>query len=384
MKETLIERCTRIFFWCGYAVFLAASIPHIATYFRHFDPMNTSSDTFYWIIGYALALVIDISDVLVSIAVIKAQANGARTRDLFGYWLFIGFITALSWMINWQYNVVFGSSQFHVVDVYTVFGLFTIGQLNPVIGSAFQLLLLVYTGMAHKFSQKSEYHEKSLDELRQEAAEAREKAGYVAVIREAHKTVTPSFLTKTKATLSELNDIRKEVFSSDEKGTFPPAIPAPINAIIEPQKERYTDPLLEQVIAGEDEQIDTPVTDRKEHEKTVILDDEKALDTAPSDWQKDEDKNTSSRRDSGRSTVTIEDAAMMLDVTVKQVKIWRTKGTLKTAPRNKELLTIKSINALTESRLKTRNKTDITEPINNNHNGHTQQVEMRELVTVKV
>jgi len=36
-----VERFTRGFFWFGYAVFLAASIPHIAAYFRHFDPATS-------------------------------------------------------------------------------------------------------------------------------------------------------------------------------------------------------------------------------------------------------------------------------------------------------------------------------------------------------
>jgi hypothetical protein len=52
--------------------------------------------------------------------------------------------------------------------------------VNPIIGSAFQLLILVYTLMAHKFSQKPK--EKTLEELMKEADEMEKKASYLARI----------------------------------------------------------------------------------------------------------------------------------------------------------------------------------------------------------
>ncbi|HEX3642689.1 MAG TPA: hypothetical protein VHV10_15495, partial [Ktedonobacteraceae bacterium] len=120
--ESRIEKFTRAFFWVGYVVFLSASIPHVAAYFRHFDPItqNHFEDISYWVIAVAIAVVIDVSDVLVSIAVIKAKANGATLKDTWLFWVFIFLIMALSWFFNWQYNVVFGTSQFQAVDSYTI------------------------------------------------------------------------------------------------------------------------------------------------------------------------------------------------------------------------------------------------------------------------
>ena len=180
--NTKVEHFTRGFFWFGYAVFLSASIPHLAAYFRHFDPStpNAIENTFYWTIAVLLAVVIDVSDVLVSIAVMRAQANGAKFRDTFGFWLFILLIMSLSCSFNWQYNVVFGTNDFHTVDQNVIWGSVTVGQINPVIGSAFQLLLLVYTGMAHKFAQKPKVL--SLQELEQQAREAEQRAEYQARI----------------------------------------------------------------------------------------------------------------------------------------------------------------------------------------------------------
>src|SRR5258708_2276475 len=114
--DTRIEKVTRTFFWIGYAVFLLASIPHIAAYFRHFDPStpNPLEDGFYWTVAIMIAVVIDVSDVLVSIAVLKALSNGARYRDIWGYWLFILLITGLSWLFNWEYNITFQTSTFQM------------------------------------------------------------------------------------------------------------------------------------------------------------------------------------------------------------------------------------------------------------------------------
>lgn len=376
MNTSWIHKGTRWFFWCGFGVFLAASIPHIAMYFRHFDPVTTdASNVFYWLIAYALAIVLDISDVLVSIAVMKAQGEGRRVRDVLPYWFFIAFITAFSWFVNWQYNVVFGTAQFHTVDAYHI-GIVSIGQINPIIGSAFQLLLLVYTGMAHKFSQHVERTEKSLDDLKQEAEEATQRAALLRAIQDAKKEGKTSVIQHLKGAALETKQAINEVLSSPEKTGISPAINVLENAVIDPPKERHTDPLLEQVTILEDASFDTSITKTK--------DEEKALDSPPYERQKDEDKNTASHKDSGRSTVTINEAATMLNTSVKQVRIWRTKGMLKTAPRNKELLTIKSINALLESRNKTMHKTTSPESINTTQNGHTPRLNVDELVPLEV
>lgn len=175
-SSSKMDTFTQSFFWVGFVVFLLASIAHMATYFRHFDPNVAPGgfeDIANWVIAYALATVIDLSDLLVSIAMMKVRANGATWRDLIGYWVFIVFIMALSWFINWQYNLVFGSHDFAAADSRTLFAHITVGQVNPIIGSAFQLLLLVYTGMAHKFSHKAP--EKTAKELEAEATELEQK-----------------------------------------------------------------------------------------------------------------------------------------------------------------------------------------------------------------
>lgn len=206
-KGNWIDGFTRAFFWFGFCVFLLASIPHIAAYFRHFDPnaMGTE-DIFYWTIGYLLAIVIDVTDVLVSIAVMKNMSKGVRWQALIGYWMFIVFVMALSWLINWQYNIVFGTNTFATADRQSIFGV-SIGSINPIIGSAFQLLLLVYTAMAHSFSTKPV--EKSAAQLKAEADEAEEKAKQLARLRAVNKGQNDSKVAALFDSLSKAKEQAK-------------------------------------------------------------------------------------------------------------------------------------------------------------------------------
>src|SRR5260221_504259 len=176
MQSSFISKFTSGFFWFGFCVFLGASIPHIAAFYRHFDPNATPGsiqDITDWVIGYLIAIVIDVTDVLVSIAVLKALNSGARKRDLIGYWSFILFVMSLSWLVNWQYDIVYQTNAFAKAENIAIFGVL-VGAVNPVIGSAFQLLLLVYTAMAHKFAEKPV--QKTAVQLRQEADELEQVA----------------------------------------------------------------------------------------------------------------------------------------------------------------------------------------------------------------
>jgi len=36
------------FFWVAFAAFLSASIPHVAYFFRAFEPQNPAEDAWWW------------------------------------------------------------------------------------------------------------------------------------------------------------------------------------------------------------------------------------------------------------------------------------------------------------------------------------------------
>lgn len=219
--ESKVDQFTRGFFWCGYGVFLLASIPHIAAYFRHFDPSaKGAEDLFWWIIAYALAVVIDLSDVLISIAVMRAMARGETFKQLWSFWLFIVFIMALSWFFNWQYNVVNETASFAAVDSTLILNWITVGTINPIIGSAFQVLLLVYTAMAHKFAHKPV--EKTAAQLEAQANEMAEKDTQLARILALKKTQKQRQREAFFEELKQARDGAFQVVKGEAKPTIEP------------------------------------------------------------------------------------------------------------------------------------------------------------------
>jgi hypothetical protein len=214
MQSSWIDKFTRGFFWFGFCVFLAASIPHIASYYRHFDPNTTGlADTTDWVIGYLIAIVIDVTDVLVSIAVLKEINRGTKKRHLLGYWAFIVFVMALSWFINWQYDIVYGTQAFARADGQQIFGVL-VGSVNPIIGSAFQMLLLVYTAMAHKFAEKPV--QKTAEQLRQEADELEQVAMQQARIDAVKKMQNDNKVGGLIDSLGQAKERAKTLFSNNQ------------------------------------------------------------------------------------------------------------------------------------------------------------------------
>src|SRR5258708_2322752 len=223
MQSSWIDKFTRGFFWFGFCVFLGASIPHIAAFYRHFDPNATPGsiqDITDWTIGYLIAIVIDVTDVLVSVAVMKELNRGTKKHHLLGYWAFIVFVMALSWLINWQYNIVYQTDAFAKSDGYQLFSV-SVGAINPVIGSAFQLLLLVYTAMAHKFTVQPV--KKSAEQLRQEADELEQLAMQQARIDAVKKMQNDNKVGGILDSLGQAKERAKTLFSNGQNQAIEPA-----------------------------------------------------------------------------------------------------------------------------------------------------------------
>jgi len=323
----------------------------VAAYFRHFDPAtsNQFQDVAYWVIAVAIAVVIDVSDVLVSIAVIRAKANGATFKDTFLFWVFIFLIMGLSWFFNWQYNVVYGTSEFHVVDQYSIANGVTIGQVNPVIGSAFQLLILVYTLMAHKFAQKPK--EKSLEELMQEADELEKKADYLARI-DAVKHAASS--RKWQARFDGIRQVKDEALKTI-KG------PDEVTPQADPPAIETRDFPVEFV--EDDDEVDTDETPVVEPEFELECEDESEQDGSADLPQSDPI--------SGKQSISIEEATLILGLSESYVRELLRKGKLRKDARNKKKILLSSINSYQGSRQfvrkngQTNGHQKITQPLDN-------------------
>src|SRR5260221_1022108 len=243
MQSSFISKFTFGFFWFGFCVFLGASIPHIAAFYRHFDPNATPGsiqDITDWTIGYLIAIVIDVTDVLVSIAVLKAINSGARKRDLIGYWAFILFVMSLSWFVNLQYDIGYQAHAFAKAENIAIFGVL-VGAVNPVIGRAFQLLLLVYTAMAHKFAEKPV--QKTALQLRQEADELEQVAMQQARIDAVKKMQNDSKVEGLIDTIGQAKERAKMLFGSGQSVNAEMFTPDAVDAPEDLHEGRTTDPL---------------------------------------------------------------------------------------------------------------------------------------------
>src|SRR5712692_11521509 len=210
-KALNIDTITRGAFWMAFAAFLGASIPHIAYFFRSFDPIGGPEDRYWWAIAYAIAIGIDVTDFLLSMNVARLQRNKASWRVLFNRWLFIIGITAFSWFVNWEYNVQFSSGMLSKVAEVSLFGLLRVGDLNPVLASMFQVLSIAYTSMAESLAEKTV--EKTAEELEAEADERERKAKAQARIDATKNQSTASWL---KGKIGVLREVKNEVIAREQ------------------------------------------------------------------------------------------------------------------------------------------------------------------------
>src|SRR5216683_2561961 len=113
----------KYFFWISFAVFLAASIPHVAYFFASFEPSQGPEGVWWWTVSYAIAISIDVT------------------------------VYLLSWAVNWAY-----SKQFYSVSMLNAAETAAPWLTNvfPFMASAFPLLGIVYTMMAETISETSE------------------------------------------------------------------------------------------------------------------------------------------------------------------------------------------------------------------------------------
>ena len=160
MKK-MLDWLTR-FIWVSEVIFLAASTPHIATYYAHFDNPTDFVGTIYaWGVGYGLALLIDGVSFVVLMSMmfsVKYRRPGWLIGILIGALILI---STLSWYINWQYDIVFSSTTFANADKIVVWSGVTVGSLNPIIGGAFPFLSILYAFVAKAIEVDDEQVNKS-------------------------------------------------------------------------------------------------------------------------------------------------------------------------------------------------------------------------------
>jgi hypothetical protein len=140
----------KYFFWIAFAVFLAASIPHVAYFFASFEPTHEPTGIWWWIVSYAIAISIDVTVYLLSWTAFQRYRKYRTPKAVWQHWLLISICTFFSWGVNWAYAKQFHSGSM-LLAAETVAP--WLSGIFPFMASAFPLLGIVYTMMAETLTE---------------------------------------------------------------------------------------------------------------------------------------------------------------------------------------------------------------------------------------
>jgi hypothetical protein len=231
----------KYFFWIAFAVFLAASIPHVAYFFASFEPSQGPEGVWWWGVSYAIAISIDVTVYLLSWTAFQRYRRYRTAKAVWQHWLLILMCTVFSWAVNWAY-----AKQFHSVTMLSSAESTAPWLTNvfPFMASAFPLLGIVYTMMAETVTETSaeEKQERErqlaalgelskqtnlpMESLRRAIASSSARLSPSNLLAAATSSVsrpTTEALTATSAE-SEKNDINRPItgkFVAVEKDTGP-------------------------------------------------------------------------------------------------------------------------------------------------------------------
>lgn len=140
----------KYFFWIAFAVFLAASIPHVAYFFASFEPTQGPEGIWWWAVSYAIAISIDVTVYLLSWTAFQRYRKFRTAKAVWQHWLLIVMCTVFSWAVNWAY-----AKQFHSLTMLSSAETTAPWLINvfPFMASAFPLLGIVYTMMAETITE---------------------------------------------------------------------------------------------------------------------------------------------------------------------------------------------------------------------------------------
>ena len=176
----------KYFFWIAFAVFLAASIPHVAYFFASFEPSQGPEGVWWWAVSYAIAISIDVTVYLLSWTAFQRYRRYRTPKAVWQHWLLIVICTVFSWAVNWAY-----AKQFHNTTMLSSAEATApwLTSVFPFMASAFPLLGIVYTMMAETVTET-------------EAEEKQEKAQQLSALAELSRQTNLPVATLRRALTS--------------------------------------------------------------------------------------------------------------------------------------------------------------------------------------
>src|SRR5260370_15850919 len=147
------HRFMKYFFWISFAVFLAASIPHVAYFFASFEPSQGPEGVWWWTVSYAIAISIDVTVYLLSWTAFQRYRRYRTAKAVWQHWLLIVMCTVFSWAVNWAYSKQFYSmSMLNAAETAAPW----LTNVFPFWASASPLRGIVYTMMGETISETTE------------------------------------------------------------------------------------------------------------------------------------------------------------------------------------------------------------------------------------
>lgn len=238
----------KYFFWIAFAVFLAASIPHVAYFFASFEPSQGPEGVWWWAVSYAIAISIDVTVYLLSWTAFQRYRRYRTPKAVWQHWLLIVMCTFFSWAVNWAY-----AKQFHSLTMLSSAESAApwLTSVFPFMASAFPLLGIVYTMMAETISETA-------------MEEKQEKAQQLTALTELAKQTSLPIATLRRALMSGTRFNPASLLSITNNANAP--VPAPITQEIETNEANR--PITGQIVAigrdvmnnANEQPIDVPPT----------------------------------------------------------------------------------------------------------------------------
>jgi hypothetical protein len=343
----ILQGTVKTVFIACYIAFMWASIHHIAAFYNGFEE-NSSN-----VIGsYMLAGAVDITALVTTIGVMFFRKSMPR----WVFWIVWSFIVALalySFFINWEYANHYQNMTLimqptgETTPVYDNQGLLhyvPVMQINtwllwvnPVLASGFTIFSLIYSVIAEFFGTKAA----TMEELLAKKKYLEETAGVLEEIRKIEeKSKGTSIIDRLKKSALEVKSAVKEVIQSESTES-------------EEEQSIRVDEAIQESFNEQSIQVEGSIQSDHQFE----LEDE-----VKEGENTDQDDKWGTF--TGRSMVTLEKAAELLDVSINTIITLRNKKTLKTAALNRNLITVASLKAydLKRSNRKQPRRTDDLKP----------------------
>lgn len=318
--EKILRVSVAIVFLVAYGSFLWASLHHIAFFFANFEPVDVDMTG-----SYALAISIDVTSLVLTISMMFSQRNMGKWTKI-GVWGFIFGLTAFSWLVNWEYAVIFEHPQLMHVGI--------VSFINPILASSFAFLNLAYSVVAERFTAKV----KTIAELETYAKELEDKKAVQQRIKHAKKgTGIMGFVATTYEEYQEV----KERFSSHQKPE-------------ENHLKMHTN-MSGKPMENDEKRVSKPDTIREG--KTDTITPQTIVSCSPV----------------SQRSLSIQEAALLLEITENRVRTLIKNKRLKVSPRNPKKILMSSIKSYQNTLVKSEK--------NDDQNGHHYDA-LNELITI--